>query len=544
MRKKVLLCTEFSELATGYGVYAKNLLNRLKDKYDVAELACYVSQNDSRLNNVPWTIFPNKPLENTKEMQAYLSSPTFEYGEYRFNEVLISFKPDYVLDFRDPWAFEFQSRSPFREYYNWVISPTIDAAPQNAEWVDLYSEADGILTYSKFGMDLLKNEYGLNNLKTVASPAASQDFKPLSLEERKNIRSSIGISDDMFVIGSVMRNQPRKLFPDLLKSFQIFLQSHPKAYLYLHTCFPDVGWNIPELLIESGLSSRVLFTYKCKNCDNIEVCRFSDSLRFCNKCNNFTSSIAGIGNPLNDQELNLVYNLFDCYVQYATNEGFGIPVVEASQAGIPAIVIDYSSMEDFKSTVGAIPLEPMAYTKESSTSRLMAVPSESNLIDVLNDFYSLKTIDRNKLYEIGLMSNELSKKEYNWDKNAKAWIDAIESTPTKNKNWLSRPDIKQPDPPIENHFYSPEDQATYLITNVLKKPELMYRQLWRRLVKDLTYKTRLKSVSSGPYFREDAVKDHLKHENFNFTSAYSEMVELRNYYNFWEKNRYENSLYQ
>ena len=36
--KKVLMCSEYSKYSTGYSIYTKELLSRLKDKYEVAEL--------------------------------------------------------------------------------------------------------------------------------------------------------------------------------------------------------------------------------------------------------------------------------------------------------------------------------------------------------------------------------------------------------------------------------------------------------------------------------------------------------------------------
>lgn len=542
MKKRVLLCTESSRFATGYGVYGRELLKRLNEKYDIAELACYVTQDDQKVKNTPWKVYANKPHENDPEFQNYLMSSSFEYGEFIFNNVLLDFRPHYVLDFRDPWAFEYQSRSPFRDYFNWIISPTIDARPQNAEWMELYGQADGVITYSDFGMQAILDQ--CPDIKTcgVASPAASDAFHPFDVEMKKSLRASNGIPEEVYILGTVMRNQPRKLFPELFKLFKRFLQTTGRqdVYLYCHTAFPDVGWNIPELLIDNDISSRVLFTYKCVKCNNVSVSHFSDTIKVCDKCGNYTKNIAGIGNSLTEDELNYVYNMFDVYIQYATNEGFGIPIVEASKAGIPVMNVNYSSMEDFPKKLGTFGIDVLTFTKESSTSRLLAIPNENSALDILGDLFSM---EREKLNVMGQDFRNLNIKTYSWDKNADVWINAIESTPIKSKQWNTPPEIMQPHPFVDG-FQTPEQQAEFLICGVLQKPEFMYKHTWRRLIKDLTYRTTANNAGGILYFNEEAYKDNIKNKPFSFNDAYQSMCQLREYYNKWEINRHESNVHR
>ena len=53
-KKKVLLVAENHKLASGFGTYAKNLLERLhaSDKYELAEFAIYMKSSDG--HDVPW----------------------------------------------------------------------------------------------------------------------------------------------------------------------------------------------------------------------------------------------------------------------------------------------------------------------------------------------------------------------------------------------------------------------------------------------------------------------------------------------------------
>ena len=145
--KKVLFCSEASWLSTGYSVYTKEVLSRLHqvDGIEVAELACYIDANDANIKNVPWGVYPNKPLPNDPAYGSYSSSPSAQFGEQSFNHILLSFQPDMVIDIRDWWMIEFEQRSPFREFFHWAIMPTVDAEPQANQWINTYSAADSVL---------------------------------------------------------------------------------------------------------------------------------------------------------------------------------------------------------------------------------------------------------------------------------------------------------------------------------------------------------------------------------------------------------------
>lgn len=536
MKKRVLLVTDFSALPTGYGVYARELLYRLQAfGYEVAELACYVSQSDPRVFQQPWPVYANKPEEGSAEWHPYHSSPSMELGEFTFNSVCLHFMPHYVLDFRDPWAFEYQAYSPFRKFYNWIISPTTDAFPLNPEWVEMFGDADAVLSYSEFGRDTIL-EQGDVNFLDVASPGTSNYFHQFDAQRRISNRNKYGIPENIHIAGTVMRNQPRKLFPDLFDAFSKHIHESGRndTFLYCHTAFPDLGWNIPELLIKYGLSNRVLFTYKCRKCEHVSVKFFNDTLAFCDKCRNFSCNIAGVGNGLSTKELSDIYNLFDFYIQASSFEGFGIPVVEAVMCGLNVACTNYSSMESFIKNINVTPIEILKLEKEASTGRNYAILDVSSLTKIMNRFFSLS---RHDLYSTGKELMNSAKLYYNWDKCASVWIKAIESLDVKEdyKSWLSQPIALDPHPFIENSL-SPIEQANFLISEVLREPKLMYKSIWRRLVKDLTYRSTIPKTN-GLYFKEDYLKDSLKHKPFSFKDAYDQIYNLREYYNIWEDNR-------
>ena len=144
-KKRVLFLTEAAYLNTGYATYSKNVLNHMRDtgKYELAELSVYGSSEDPRRNLIPWKNYPNLPDSTTpdNERDIYNSNPANVFGAWRFERTCLDFKPDVVLTIRDFWMDSFVYNSPFRRIFKRVWMPTVDASPQNEEWIDQFCES-------------------------------------------------------------------------------------------------------------------------------------------------------------------------------------------------------------------------------------------------------------------------------------------------------------------------------------------------------------------------------------------------------------------
>ena len=74
---------------------------------------------------------------------------------------------------------DYQERSPFRRLFNWVIMPTVDASPQNEQWIATYANADAVFSYSDWGGSVLKDESnGKINYLGTAAPSAHAAYNP------------------------------------------------------------------------------------------------------------------------------------------------------------------------------------------------------------------------------------------------------------------------------------------------------------------------------------------------------------------------------
>ena len=348
-KKRILMCNEFSRLATGYSRYGYELLSRLydTDKYEIAEFASYVHFKDERLNSVPWKVYTNMPTgDNQQENEFYNSNQIFQFGSWRFHDVLFDFKPDVVISILDPWMFEHISHSPLRKNFRLLLMPTVDSAPQQESWLAMFSDADGVFTYSDWGLEILKKE-GCGRIKLLdsASPCADiNTFFPIM--DKKTHKTALGLQSDINIIGTVMRNQKRKLYPDILDAFNQFLkkcislgnkQLANKTYLYFHTSYPDLGWDIPALIKDYGLSHKVLMTYICHTCGHVFPGFFQDSRAVCTNCGKYQAGLPNTQISASTQVLAAINNLFDIYIQISVAEGFALPLVEAASCGVPVV---------------------------------------------------------------------------------------------------------------------------------------------------------------------------------------------------------------
>ena len=537
-KKRILWVNDASWKGTGYAVYSNEVLSRLNkvEEFEVAEIACYADKNDPKINSTPWKVYANRPLETDPLFENYVKNPSLIFGENVFNEVLLDFMPDIVMDIRDWWMFEYQQRSPFRDFFHWAIMPAIDATPQNPQWLNTYASADSVFAYCEFGKDVLSQQSDKINFIDIASPAANaEDFKPVN--DKALHKDSMGLDAESIIVGTVMRNQRRKLYPDLFKAFRMFLDKtkNSKVFLLCHKYYPDIGWETPALLDMFGLSNRVLFSYKCQECKDISVDFFKDSVTHCSKCKKFSKRLVGVDNPMNNSELSKVYNLFDVYVQYANSEGFGMPQLEAAYCGVPVMTIYYSAMKSVADNIGAIPIHPLEYSMECETGCYRAIPNNQQFVEKLEHLLTTN------IREFGLQTAQKARDHYSWDKTAKVWIDYFKTIPMKNhsETWKSPPKIFEPTATIPNDIIDLKDQVNYIFRYVLHKPEWIGGYFWSKVLKDITFGYRVRNSEDDYYFNESHMPAVDKYEKFNFVAAVNELTRFRNQWNQWEKLRSE-----
>lgn len=494
------MCNDAHFSFTGFGKYGKEVLKRLAaqpDRFEVGELACYSNIGDRRDMDANWMFYANSVDDKHPHHHQYTSHPQNEFGRWRFERTILDFKPDIVWDIRDYWMLSFEGQSPLRPFYHWCIMPPVDSAPQQEEWIESFINADSVFVYSDWAIPVLQDEGG-GNINVVCSAPPGCDihiYRPVPDKEKH--KDNMGFIVDSNIIGTVMRNQGRKLYPDLFVAFRKFLdlcyeneeyELAEKTYLYIHTSYPDHGWDIPELLKRHGIGHKVIFTYICQNetCSKPFCSFFRDARTVCPHCNKSSAMLPNTSVGLKPEHLAAVINMFDVYIQYAVCEGFGMPQVEAASCGVPIMSVDYSAMSDIVRKTGGIPLKVERMFADIGTGADRALPDNDDTAHQIKKFFNMPIEMRRKM---GRKAREAVEKFYTWDNTASIWAEYFENLELTGTQGRWDAPIRPCDmpPPMPKQNMPNSEFVNWGIINVMQEPSFVNTRFSMRHLRDLNY---------------------------------------------------------
>jgi hypothetical protein len=293
--KRILLVGEFSGLATGYGNYSREVLGRLHaGGLEVAEYSSYVrdggfDDENKREWEPPWPVFGVVPEERDPRFEAFKQSPHAQFGRMRFEEQLLKFRPDVCLTIRDPWVDSFVCESPFRPYFRHVWMPTVDSAPQQNDWLDMFAGCDATLAYTEWGAGVLRAQSGAASTRGGPPPRPSTRLLPPGpAAVQGRLRARPGRAG-----GRVPEPEPAaQVAPRPVRGLRPVPGGPPPGpgpadHPLLPHLLPGLGWDLPELLKEYGLLSKVLFTYLCvgnRGCGHAFPSFFASARAHCPRC--------------------------------------------------------------------------------------------------------------------------------------------------------------------------------------------------------------------------------------------------------------------
>ncbi len=522
-KTRILFNSEYSQSGTGYSRISKELLERLAatNKYELSELASFCGPNDPRVYNCNWKVYAVQPdPHNEKECKEYYSNNLNAAGLWKFNEACLDFCPDIVFTMRDYWYDAFVHNSPYRKLYNLIWWNPVDAASLNPEWVWGAKNSDICLTYTDFGHQTLLN-HGVKSNGCMPIGINFNEFFPIP--DKKAIKAHFGYKDDCLVIGFVARNQPRKLFQELLESFTSFLIHGPKeitknTYLYLNTKYPDVGFDLPKLIQEYGISNKVFFSYICEECKHHVIKTYSGTGIVCENCGHAKANLPNINNGgLPTETLNLIYNFCDVYCHLATCEGFGIPIAEAAACGTPVLAINYSGVQDILSKCQGFPINVYKLQHEADLGRLIAIPDNKDFVSKLLELLRLPNSIRQR---IGYSQALNCRKHFDWNNSTSQLMNIIDKLPQKQWNnkvsLVHEPNLKIPNGLTNDQF------VYYLYEQIIGRKEMFYYHGSQQKIYNLAMRFSGNKSNFSEYNREMAI---------------SEAIEDNKYFNKWETLR-------
>lgn len=554
-KPKVLFVTEFSQLMSGFSTYAYELLPRLhkSGKIEVFELACYADPTHPAIKKVPWKVYPNIPHPQDKEgLERYHNGRDNQFGKFSFDEVCIDCQCDVVVSYSDYWMQTFINKSPLRPFFHYIHMPTVDGEPQKIEWLEDYLKADTILTYSVWGANLLeKQSYGKIKVTDVCSPGPDLNlFVPP--ENKAKAKEDFGLQGDTVIIQTVMRNQPRKLYPDLFKSFNKFLEKcknegredlAQKCFLYCHCTQPDVGWNIPEELRKYNLSHKVLFTYMCDKCGQYYPSFYYGEQSVCKNCQQHMCRMPSTMHGLSREQLATVMQIADVYIQYSCSEGFGMCMNDSKACGVPCIIPLYSAMAEQAGNGGALPIRIDRFNQEPvhQTNQLRSFPDNDHLVEQL---YKLLT-DKELYNNLSREARECVEKFYNWDEIATRWERVIENVSLRDhkETWLSKPKIHSPNPTIPEGL-SNEQFVNWLYSYILNTPEDIKSTEAQRMISILNNGYEPSQTPDGKPIRVPVSREQILNMMLNYLQYKNYIEQIRwNHFNPQLISNVENGLY-
>ena len=327
-KKKILLLSDDLRMASGIATMSKELVLGTAHKYDWFQVGAAINHPEAGK-----VLDVSDDIRNTYGIaDANVKIlPWNGYGNADLIRQLINTeKPDAILHFTDPryWTWLYDIEHEIRQNVPLLFYAIWDDLPDPLYNRNFYESCDWIGCISRQTYGIIKRLSALDTKPTWKPKADWQvayvphgiDFnlyKPADVpaEFRKEI---LGGKEYDFVLYWSNRNIRRKQPADVIVAFKRFCdtigkEKADKCVLIMHTQPVDEnGTDLPAVIDAVASDVNIIFSEKRRT----------------------------------QQELNLLYNIADCTINIANNEGFGLATAESIMAGTPIIVNVTGGLQD------------------------------------------------------------------------------------------------------------------------------------------------------------------------------------------------------
>jgi len=326
-KKKILLLSDDLRMSSGIATVSKELVLGTIDKYHWIQLGAAVNHpekgkeidlgddmrkitgvEDASLKIIPWT----------------------GYGDANIlRELIMRHQPDAILHFTDPryWRWLYEMEAELRQNIPILFYHIWDDLPDPHYNRNYYESCDwlGCISRQTYGIVSRVGNIDSETIKPledwqvsyVPHGINSETYKPTIVPEdfRKQVT---GGKDYKFILFWMNRNIKRKQPSDVIWAFKKFVDKLPKedrdkVCLIMHTAPKD----------QNGTDLFAVADRIAPGCD----IKFSTE-------------------RVNQEQLNYIYNIVDCTINIAGNEGFGLTTAESVMAGTPAIINVTGGLQD------------------------------------------------------------------------------------------------------------------------------------------------------------------------------------------------------
>lgn len=306
-KKKILFLSDSPLTCTGYGRISTEICNHMAKRGWEAHLMGH--------NYVGQDLPPGVTFKDGTKLNFWVYGNGREpYCKDLIMPRIRDIKPDVFVVLLDtfmlfPWITELDFAPAKSVFY--YPSDGGGQLPSGCE--NVLKKVNVPIAMAKFGQQQAQKMY---NIPALYMPhhVDTNNFFPLSDEEKAIARKRWGFTNK-FVVGTVARNQGRKMLDRTIKGFAEFCKDKPDAILFMHTDPTDAAsvFDLNQLVLRHNLQNRVIFT-------GMKYYKGFDY-----------------------KDLNELYNLMDVFLLSTSGEGFGIPIIEAMACGVPVVATDYTT---------------------------------------------------------------------------------------------------------------------------------------------------------------------------------------------------------
>jgi glycosyltransferase involved in cell wall biosynthesis len=328
-KPRILLLSDDLRMTSGISTMSREIVMGTLDRFNWVQLGAGINHHEAG----KFVDVNEDARQKTGVKDAELKIiPYNSYGDIVIlRKILSEMKIDAILHFTDPhywqWLYdaehEIRQQVPILYYHIW------DNVPDPTYNKDYYESCDWLGCISKLTYGIVnrigKMEDGIRKpledwqINYVPHGINENVFKPLEDKELIDVKKGLfGDKEYDFVLFFNSRNIRRKQPSDVIESFKLFCdkltkEQSDKCVLVMHTSPID----------NNGTD---LYAVKDKICPNYDVV-FST-------------------NKIESDVLNKLYNVADCTINIANNEGFGLGTAESIMAGTPIIVSVTGGLQD------------------------------------------------------------------------------------------------------------------------------------------------------------------------------------------------------
>ena len=327
-KKKILLLSDDLRMASGIATMSKALVMGTVDKYDWFQVGAAINHPDKgKVLDVSQDIANRTGVADANVKIL----PWTGYGDTDLiRQIMNSEKPDAILHFTDPryWIWLYEMEHELRQNVPLCFYAIWDDLPDPLYNRNYYESCDWIGCISRQTYGIVTRLTSLTDKPTwkphsdwqvsyVPHGIDSNEYKPVDVPSDFK-QKILGDKEYDFMFFWTNRNIRRKQPSDVIMAFKKFCddlgeEKASKVCLVMHTQPTD----------QNGTDLPVVVETLAPNCNII----FSDR-------------------RINTDELNYFYNMADCTVNIAGNEGFGLTTAESVMSGTPIIVNVTGGLQD------------------------------------------------------------------------------------------------------------------------------------------------------------------------------------------------------